>query len=172
MVAQLAPFGLAGQLPSTPLTPDSPLQDRVAFAAEFEEVMGQVLDALAQMAPVTEGVTTETVTIIADEGNDVTLWISRPTASPSRMPCIVHLHGGGMAFLSGADTGYVRWREALAATGIVVVGVEFRNSGGKLGPHPYPAGVTAQPESTGQQSISAIWAAPTSSSRANRVAEI
>ena len=32
-------------------------------------------------------------------------------------------------------------REYLAATGLVVVGVEFRNSGGKLGPHPYPAGL-------------------------------
>ena len=29
----------------------------------------------------------------------------------------------------------------LAATGLVVVGIEFRNSAGKLGPHPYPAGL-------------------------------
>ena len=34
-----------------------------------------------------------------------------------------------------------RWREHLAATGLVVVGVEFRNSAGKLGVHPYPAGL-------------------------------
>ena len=31
--------------------------------------------------------------------------------------------------------------EALAAAGLVVVGVEFRNSGGGLGVHPYPAGL-------------------------------
>jgi acetyl esterase/lipase len=46
-----------------------------------------------------------------------------------------------MAFGSATDTGFVRWRDNLTATGLVVVGVEFRNSAGKLGPHPYPAGV-------------------------------
>ena len=46
-----------------------------------------------------------------------------------------------MAIGSAGDTGYVRLREHLAATGVVVVGVEFRNSGGKLGPHPFPAGL-------------------------------
>ena len=29
---------------------------------------------------------------------------------------------------------YERWRDELAATGLVVVGVEFRNGGGKPGP--------------------------------------
>jgi acetyl esterase/lipase len=53
----------------------------------------------------------------------------------------VHLHGGGMAILSATDTAIMRGRECLAATGLVVVGVEFRNSGGKLGVHPYPAGL-------------------------------
>jgi acetyl esterase len=35
----------------------------------------------------------------------------------------------------------VRWRDELAATGMVVIGVEFRNGGGKLGPHPFPSGL-------------------------------
>ena len=34
-----------------------------------------------------------------------------------------------------------RWRGLLATPVCVVVGVEFRNSGGALGPHPFPAGV-------------------------------
>ena len=34
-----------------------------------------------------------------------------------------------------------RWRDELAATGLVVIGVEFRNGGGRLGPHPFPAGL-------------------------------
>jgi acetyl esterase/lipase len=33
------------------------------------------------------------------------------------------------------------WRDELAAAGLVVVGVEFRNGGGKHGPHPFPAGL-------------------------------
>jgi acetyl esterase/lipase len=141
MIAALAPFGLDGNTPQPPVTPDAPLQDRLALCIQVEEELGAVLDALAQTAPAAEGVTTESVTITGNDGNDVTLHISRPTASSSTLPCIVHTHGGGMAFLSAADTGYVRWRDNLAATGLVVVGVEFRNSGGKLGPHAYPAGV-------------------------------
>ena len=94
----------------------------------------------AQAVPIVEGVTTTTTTIAGTDGNDVTLYVSRPDDADGALPCVVHLHGGGMAFLSAADTGYMRGREYLAATGLVVVGVEFRNSGGKLGPYPYPAG--------------------------------
>ena len=35
----------------------------------------------------------------------------------------------------------MHWRDDLAATGMVVVGVEFRNAAGALGPHPFPAGL-------------------------------
>ena len=48
MVAALAPFGLDGLLPLPPVTPDSPLPDRVAYATEAEEVLVDVLDALAR----------------------------------------------------------------------------------------------------------------------------
>jgi acetyl esterase/lipase len=54
---------------------------------------------------------------------------------------VLHIHGGGMVILEAANEGYARWRDELAATGLVVVGVEFRNGGGKLGPHPFPAGL-------------------------------
>jgi acetyl esterase len=78
------------------------------------------------------------------------LYISRPDNVDGALPCVVHTHGGGMAFLSAADTTYQRWREFLAATGLLVVGVKFRNAGGKLGPHPYPmAWTTARPRFSG-----------------------
>ena len=128
MIAALAPFGLDGRFPLPLVTPDSPLDDPLTFGAQAEELTGEVLTALAQPAPAPDGVSAETVTISGDDGNDVTLYISRPTTSPSTLPCVVHLHGGGMAFLSATDTGYVCWRDNLAATGLVVVGVEFRNS--------------------------------------------
>ncbi len=141
MIAALAPFGLDGLLPLPPVTPDSPLPDRVAYVTEAEEVLVDVLDALARIAPVAEAVTNETTTIRGDDGNDITLYISRPSGTTAVAPCIFHIHGGGMAFGSATDIGYVRWRDNLAATGLVVVGVEFRNSAGELGPHPYPAGL-------------------------------
>ena len=43
-----------------------------------------------------------------------------------------------MVFLEAAAGNYQRWRDELAATGLVVVGVEFRNASGKHGPLPVP----------------------------------
>ena len=141
MVAAFTPFGLDSPLPPLPSTVDSTLEDRLAILAAMEERFGAVFDTLAQAIPVAEGVTSTTVTIAGGGGNDLTLYISRPADTDGPLPGVVHLHGGGMAILSAADTVAVRWRENLAATGLVVVGVEFRNSAGKLGVHPYPAGL-------------------------------
>ena len=46
-----------------------------------------------------------------------------------------------MVLLEAAGAVYARLRDELAASGLVVVGVEFRNGGGKHGAHPFPAGL-------------------------------
>ena len=43
--------------------------------------------------------------------------------------------------MGATDPMFVRWRGALADLGVVVIGVEFRNGGGRLGNHPFPAGL-------------------------------
>lgn len=141
MVKAFEQFGLDGPGPEIPLTVDSPLEDRLAWALATEEGFAGLFDALAQGTPIAEGVTTRTVTIAGGDGNDITLYISRPAEAEAALPAVVHLHGGGMAILSAAETITCRAREYLAGTGLVVVGVEFRNSAGKLGVHPYPAGL-------------------------------
>ena len=141
MVKAFAQFGLDGPAPEIPLTVDSPLEDRLAWAVATEEGFAGLFEAFAQGVPIAEGVTTRTVTIAGGDGNDVTLYISRPADAEAALPAVVHLHGGGMAILSAAETITCRAREYLAGTGLVVVGVEFRNSAGKLGVHPYPAGL-------------------------------
>jgi acetyl esterase len=141
MVAAYAPFGLDSPLPPLPLTVDSTLEDRLALLAAMEEQFGAVFGTWAQAIPVAEGVTSTTITIAGGAGNDLTLHISRPAGTAGPLPGVVHLHGGGMAILSASHEVYLRWRENLAATGVVVVGVEFRNSAGRLGVHPYPAGL-------------------------------
>ncbi len=141
MVAAFAPLGLADVLPDAPLTVDSPIEDRLAYCAAAEEAIGGVLDVFALAAPAPEGVTTATVTITGGDDNELTLFVSRPDRAEGPLPALVHLHGGGMAIGSAADAAYRHLRESLAATGLVVVGVEFRNSAGRLGVHPYPAGL-------------------------------
>ena len=140
MIEAFAPFGIDALLPELPVTVDSPLDDRLAFSAETEEMISTVFEAFGQAVPIAEGVTTTTVTIPGGDGQDLTLYVSRPDTAVA-LPCAVHLHGGGMAILSAADTAIMRGCESLAATGLVVVGVEFRNSAGNLGVHPYPAGL-------------------------------
>jgi acetyl esterase len=141
MVKAFAQFGLDARAPEVPLTVESPLEDRRAFAGLNEEAIGAVFEVFAQGFPVPPRVTTTTVTIPGVDNNDITLYVSRPDDADGALPAVVHLHGGGMAIASAADTGYQLLREYLAATGVVVVGVEFRNSAGKLGPYPFPAGL-------------------------------
>ena len=161
MVKALAEFGLDGRMPPIPLTVDAPLEERLAFATMSEEGMGAIFDVFALAAPEITGATTTTTTITGDDGNDITLFISRPDDAGGPIPGVVHLHGGGMAIGSAADVGYVKLREYLASTGVVVVGVEFRNSGGKLGPHPFPAGLN-------DCAAAVRWAAPTVPNSASR----
>jgi acetyl esterase/lipase len=43
--------------------------------------------------------------------------------------------------MTAEDPNYILWRNSLADAGVVVVGVEYRNGAGRLGPHPFPAGL-------------------------------
>ena len=61
------------------------------------------------------------------------------------LPGVLQIHGGGMVILRSAGPAYARLREELAATGVVVVGVEYRNGAGALGNHPFPTDSTIAP---------------------------
>lgn len=141
MLAAMRPLGMDQRAPALPIGPDATLEQVLELMTVAEEGNDAAFTALFDgLAPV-EGVTSETRVIRGEAGNEVTLFIHRPVDGPARMPGLVHLHGGGMTILSAADGAYRRLRDELAATGMVVVGVDFRNAGGKLGPHPFPAGL-------------------------------
>ena len=76
-----------------------------------------------------------------DASTDRDLFYIAAWALTAPLPGLLHLHGGGMAILTAGHSSAALWRGHLAAQGCVVVGVEFRNSGGALGPHPFPAGL-------------------------------
>jgi acetyl esterase/lipase len=82
-----------------------------------------------------------TETITGTDGNPITLHIHRPKGVAGKVPCVVHTHGGGMVIMAATDPMFVRWRDSLADAGVLTIGVEFRNGGGRLGNHPFPAGL-------------------------------
>ena len=141
LVAALAPFELDGAAQPAPFGDDAPLEAKLAFCTAAEEGFEGLFVAMAADIPVVEGVESHTETIIGVDGNEIKLYVHRPSGGDGPLPGILHIHGGGMTILAGAGPIYVRWRDSLAATGMVVVGVEFRNAAGALGPHPFPAGL-------------------------------
>ena len=141
MVAALAPVGLAGEPAESPVDESSSTEELLAYVLEAEAGFEALFGAFNAGLPDVEGVTRRVEVIRGPDGNDVTLYLHRPADAEGALPGVLHLHGGGMVLLEAAGPGYVRWRDLLAAAGLVVVGVEFRNGGGKLGPHPFPAGL-------------------------------
>jgi len=96
-----------------------------------------------QAAPST-GLVVQTLAIPSrPNGNDINLLITRP-AGDECLPCVYYIHGGGMQSLSCFDGNYKAWARLIAANGVAVVMVDFRNA---LVPSsvpevaPFPAGL-------------------------------
>jgi acetyl esterase len=140
MIAAMAQLGMDLAPPPSPITAASPMVD-ILDALGVAEAGAQMMFGMFVPATEPPGVTSTVETITGVDGNDITLYIHRPDGAAAPLPCVVHTHGGGMAILQASDPGFVMWRDALAATGLVVVGVEFRNCAGVLGPYPFPAGL-------------------------------
>ncbi len=131
-------FGQAG----SPVAADASYEDCLAYCAEFEALSAAAHPAMFAVMPEESNIVSSTETIHGEDGNAITLYLHRPADVDGPVPCIYHTHGGGMVMMSAADPMFVRVRNRLAAMGLVVVGVEFRNGGGRLGNHPFPAGLT------------------------------
>ena len=77
------------------------------------------------------------------DGNSINLQVIRPERDEA-VACVYYIHGGGMAALSCYDGMYRGWGKIIAANGVAVVMVDFRNS---LVPSsvpevaPFPAGL-------------------------------
>jgi acetyl esterase/lipase len=144
MVAAMTAFGLAGRAADPPVSPADPRDARLAFVAATEEGFEALFTALVAGLPPVAGVRRSTTTITGPDGGPLDLHVHAPAERPDgRVPGVLHLHlhGGGMTLLTATTPAYVRFRDELAATGLVVVGVDFRNAAGARGAHPFPAGL-------------------------------
>lgn len=60
------------------------------------------------------------------DGNTIKMQFIRPQTDEA-LPCVFYIHGGGMQFMSCFDGLYRAWGRLLAARGIAVAMVDFRN---------------------------------------------
>jgi acetyl esterase len=80
-----------------------------------------------EVAPSTGLSITTREIVSSPDGNTIKLQIIRPE-SDERLACIYYIHGGGMTSLSCYIGNFVAWGKILAAKGVVVAMVEFRNA--------------------------------------------
>jgi acetyl esterase/lipase len=86
---------------------------------------------------------TEHVFVSEPDGNSIKVRFIRPDAT-ERLPCVYYIHGGGMQSMSCYYGNYRAWGPMIAAHGVAVAMVDFRNA---LMPSsapevaPYPAGL-------------------------------
>ena len=141
MLAAMAPFALDQAPAAAGVDGSSSLEQVLDFCAGAEPGFEGLFGALAmELAPL-GGITKSVEVIKGIDGNDITLFIHRPTGVDGPLPAILHLHGGGMVILEAAGTGYDRWRDELAATGLSSHRRRVPQRSGQAGPPSVPSRV-------------------------------
>src|SRR5262249_61774298 len=109
------------------------------------EQMNRVFDLMdnEQIAP-SKGLTVATHEFRSSpDGNTIKVQLIRPDVREP-LPCVYYIHGGGMQVMSCFDGIYRAWGRIIAAQGVAVAMVDFRNA---LTPSsapevaPFPAGL-------------------------------
>ncbi len=80
-----------------------------------------------EVAPSTGLTVTEHVVVSAPDANKINIRFIRPDGD-DELPCVYYIHGGGMATMSCYDGNYRAWGRIIAAQGVAVAMVDFRNS--------------------------------------------
>jgi acetyl esterase len=96
-----------------------------------------------EIAPSTGLTVTEHTVVSEPDGNKIHVRFIRPEGTQT-LPCVYYIHGGGMQTMSCYDGNYRAWGRIIAAQGVAVAMVDFRNA---LAPSsveevaPYPSGL-------------------------------
>src|SRR5271165_2829891 len=88
-----------------------------------------MLDALDNeyVAPSAGLAVSEHQVVSAPDGNTINIRFIRPDTAET-LPCVYYIHGGGMQTLSCYDGNYRAWGRIIAAQGVAVAMVDFRNA--------------------------------------------
>jgi len=142
---------IMGAFPEGPPATDA--KDRAQLLAEQETPEARaaavaqktMLDAVDNevVAP-SAGLTIRTERFTSQpDGNQINIQFIRPVGDET-LPCVYYIHGGGMQSMSAFDGMYRAWGKIIAAQGVAVAMVDFRNAlQASSAPEvePYPAGL-------------------------------
>jgi acetyl esterase/lipase len=114
---------------------DAASRDELLAESQTEEAVAQrtMLTAFLGMADSetvapSDGLTvTEHVIVSEPDGNKVNIRFIRPEGTDT-VPCVYYIHGGGMQSMSCYDGNYRAWGRIIAAQGVAVAMVDFRNA--------------------------------------------
>jgi acetyl esterase len=91
-----------------------------------------------------KGLTIRTEEFVSQpDGNRIKIQFIRPDSAET-VPCVYYIHGGGMTMMSAFDGMYRAWGRIIAAEGVAVAMVDFRNAlRASSAPEvaPFPAGL-------------------------------
>ena len=140
--AALAAFGLDAAAGPPPIDRTAAPEAIAEFVGGSHAAFNGLYEALPNDLPGDDdSVEFSTETIRGVDGNDITLRIYRSANVTGPLPCTIYIHGGGMTILDAFAKVHQKWCEDLAATGMVVIGVDFRNAYSAEGMQPFPAGL-------------------------------
>jgi acetyl esterase len=119
----------------SPTAPSAPSREAIVAASNAPAALAAMQAMTApfeamdtdEVAP-RAGLTMTMESIVSQpDGNRINLQIIRPD-NAKNAPCVYYIHGGGMASLSCTLGNYRAWGRLIAAHGVVVVMVDFRNA--------------------------------------------
>lgn len=113
----------------------------VAAVKEQHEGFSAVYQALPNDLPGDPAIGYQTHEIEAEDGFMIPVRIYRAAPAMTPQPCLVYYHGGGMTILDAFAKVHNRWCQDLAAAGLVVIGVGYRNAYTHEGLNPFPTGL-------------------------------
>jgi acetyl esterase len=123
-------------LATIPMEPAGDVDSREALLAEANSEAGRKQAELfrsfmelcdTEDAAPSAGLRVHTEKVVSEpDGNSINLQVIRPDHDEA-VACVYYIHGGGMASLSCYDGMYRGWGKIIAANGVAVVMVDFRN---------------------------------------------
>ncbi|KAK5153727.1 hypothetical protein LTS14_007421 [Recurvomyces mirabilis] len=134
LLTVLTNYGLHVARTPTPLallTPNSSLEEIKARIQEADRDVEGLCEHLPNNLPHDDlelQVEYRRETITGQKWNSIDLHIYRPVVKGGPLPCILQCHGGGSIASFGLNNKvYIRWCRSLAAQGMVVISVDYRD---------------------------------------------